>query len=110
MAKTIGFNRNSNRGTGVCEHCGKRTWVENIECGYCDRCNQIFGYDNTLADNSPDSEDAKYAVKAIRQALEMPGYPAFPDDEFFNSKVTQQIVDEYIAKGLAFKRPRKKVN
>lgn len=92
------FDRNANRGTGICEHCGKRTWKERMDAGMCERCAAIFGYDNTLADSSPESDDAKHAIAAITAALEMEGYPEFVDKGFFNSKTTERLVREHKAK------------
>jgi hypothetical protein len=97
MAQTKGFNQKSNRGTAVCDHCGKRTWVERMECGYCERCYTIFGYDNSVSDNGPDSKDGKRAIAIIKDALTWKNYPPFPDSAF-NSEVTEQIVKDYLQK------------
>ena len=94
---TTGFNQKSNRGTAVCDHCGKRTWVERMECGYCERCYTIFGYDNMVCDNGAESEDGKKALAIIKDALTWKDYPPFPDS-VFNSNATKQLVDEYLAK------------
>ena len=91
---TTGFNQKSNRGTATCDHCGKRTWIENIESGYCERCSTIFGYDNTIADNGVDSKDGQRAIGIIKDALTWKNYPVFPNS-IFNSKITEQIVKEY---------------
>ena len=95
------FDRNTNRGTAVCEHCGKRTWRDRIECGYCERCNQIFMCDNTLADDGPDSEEGRGAIEYIKIALSWKDYPPFPDDHIWNSKVTAQLVAEHVAREVA---------
>jgi hypothetical protein len=92
-----GFDRNINQGTAVCDHCGKRTWKSNIDHGYCDRCNAIFGADITLTDNKPDSPEALQAIKAIKQALNAQDYPPFPDDGQWNSEESAKIVAEHVA-------------
>jgi hypothetical protein len=103
MARTTKFNSGRNNGTGICEHCGKRTWKEKMECatsdsdGYCERCFTIFSYDNQLSDCGPDSDEGKNAIRAIKNTLAgYKDYPVFKDRGMFNSRITEEIVKDYL--------------
>lgn len=56
--KVTKFAKGTNRGTKVCEFCGKRTWESRIDwsTGLCEQCYEDAGYENAHSDGHHDNE------------------------------------------------------